>query len=709
MANFRRPGVYIEESLLATPADVSDASSTAVFVGVASKGPTTAPMLINTWTEYVANFGEFETLIGPPTTTASVSARALSSNVATLTTSAPHGFTVGNTVTVSGVGTPWNGSAFTITAVTSTTFSYANATANVQYTVTTKEVTSNVAKLTFSATHTLKVGDTVVIAGVGSPFDDAQGITVTAVTSNTISWALTNDDIQSAAGTGTATLVSGPVSPVGTAVQTNPDTKVTSYLPYAVYSYLQNGGRAAYIMRAVGTSGGTAASYDLIATVDNAPVTAFTVTAKGVGTWGNDLSVLIVPQNVLGQSDPLSNKIYTLVVQQKRSDGSIVEVERFRDLTNDGLTVGTRKIDAVINDAAAGSSYIRVSAVNTAVAPDNISSPVDNNGDPVSYLDGGVDPDFPSGGSLKSAMQAAVEKVEGPLIVNAVGYKKTLLVSNVATDSYVSTTLSSSDFVAAEDVATGTVFRGDVFCINDPARPRNTGESSATYASTLSSNGDSYSALYAPWIVIQNPRLAAATIAVPPGGAVAGVMSRIDATNGPWRTPAGLIASVSNAVGVDTKFTVAEQGNLNGSNVNVIRPQTGAGICIMGGRTGKLWGADRYIGPRRTLIYLKEALRRSTQIALFENNDQRLWSSLTMTAERILRPIWLSQGLRGTSAREAYYIRCDSTLNTPAVIASGEVRMEIGVALEYPAEFIVVRLIQFERGSTAIEVQSSTL
>jgi hypothetical protein len=33
--------------------------------------------------------------------------------------------------------------------------------------------------------------------------------------------------------------------------------------------------------------------------------------------------------------------------------------------------------------------------------------------------------------------------------------------------------------------------------------------------------------------------------------------------------------------------------------------------------------------------------------------------------------------------------------------------MEIGVALEYPAEFVVIRITQFDRGSLSTEVNPS--
>ena len=63
-------------------------------------------------------------------TTYTVSNKALTSNVATLTTSAAHDFIVGDSVTVTGVDATFNGT-FTVTGTTSTTFTYAQTASNV--------------------------------------------------------------------------------------------------------------------------------------------------------------------------------------------------------------------------------------------------------------------------------------------------------------------------------------------------------------------------------------------------------------------------------------------------------------------------------------------------------------------------------------------------------------------------------------------------
>jgi len=62
--------------------------------------------------------------------TATVNNKALTDNVATLTTAAAHNFLVGDRITVAGVDATFNGT-YALTAVTSTTFSYAKTNANV--------------------------------------------------------------------------------------------------------------------------------------------------------------------------------------------------------------------------------------------------------------------------------------------------------------------------------------------------------------------------------------------------------------------------------------------------------------------------------------------------------------------------------------------------------------------------------------------------
>jgi hypothetical protein len=77
-----------------------------------------------------------------PTITASVTNKALTSNVATLTTSAAHGLAVGMEIVVAGVDATFNGTYTISTVPTTTTFTYAKTATNVASTPATGTVTS---------------------------------------------------------------------------------------------------------------------------------------------------------------------------------------------------------------------------------------------------------------------------------------------------------------------------------------------------------------------------------------------------------------------------------------------------------------------------------------------------------------------------------------------------------------------------------------
>ena len=79
------------------------------------------------------------------------------------------------------------------------------ATSQSSLSITNKELTSNVATLTLSAAHTLVVGQQIQVALTTpeAAFDGVH--TITAVTSTTLSYASQNSDVTSAATTGTLT------------------------------------------------------------------------------------------------------------------------------------------------------------------------------------------------------------------------------------------------------------------------------------------------------------------------------------------------------------------------------------------------------------------------------------------------------------------------------------------------------------------------
>lgn len=261
--------------------------------------------------------------------------------------------------------------------------------------------------------------------------------------------------------------------------------------------------------------------------------------------------------------------------------------------------------------------------------------------------------------------------------------------------------LSDAVFTSALSYATG---RYDTFMVVDVPSPTLDPTGAVDYYEALTDT--SYGALYYPWVVINNPASARSgvRITVPPGGAIVGQFMATDRLRGPEKTPAGLNNKISGALDLSVTMTVDDLDELAAGQVNALRPYGGSGICIMGGRTLLSTGNDRYLTIRRQLIFLRNGLINLTRFAVFEVNDHRLWETITNRVTTFLTDYWASQGLRGETPREAFFVKCDAENNTLARIEAGEVHVQVGVALQYPSEFVVIDLAQWEGGANTTEV-----
>ena len=121
----------------------------------------------------------------------------------------------------------------------------------------------------------------------------------------------------------------------------------------------------------------------------------------------------------------------------------------------------------------------------------------------------------------------------------------------------------------------------------------------------------------------------------------------------------------------------------------------------MGARTLDNTPANRYINIRRSLIYIEKQMQNLSSFALFENNDSRLWSKLQTLLSSFLFNYWNSGGLRGSSPAQAYYVKVDATTTSFTDVQAGIVNIEVGVALQYPAEFVVIKLGQLTGNASA--------
>ena len=431
-----------------------------------------------------------------------------------------------------------------------------------------------------------------------------------------------------------------------------------SALPFAVYSFYQNGGREAYVVRAIGT--GAAKATRTINDQAATPLASYQIDAVSEGAWGNNIAFDI--------ANGTSGNLFNLTI---RYNG--VQVEQFNDLSRD--TTSSRSMTALVNGI---SNYVTISAL---ASGDATASPLNRPAVTSNVsLAGGADGAAPTDASYTAAT-AALDTVDRPLVLN----------------------LPAVDGAATLATVLGWAqTRGDVFVVVDPAVGR-TAAQVITDSAALTAT--SYGAVYYPWLTVSDPSSSTqgATRLIPPGGAVVGQYMATDALVGPHKAAAGLGNQIRGAVALERKLTNTELGDLNSAStpVNVIRQVPGAGICIMGARTLKGGLADKYIPIRRNLIYIRKTLLDITRFAIFRPNDADLWGDLRSTCMQFLMEVYTAGGLRGATPAQAFYVKCDGSLNGPAQIQNGEVRVEVGVSLQYPAEFIVITLGQFEAGATA--------
>ncbi|GAA0274282.1 hypothetical protein GCM10009127_13460 [Alteraurantiacibacter aestuarii] len=199
-------------------------------------------------------------------------------------------------------------------------------------------------------------------------------------------------------------------------------------------------------------------------------------------------------------------------------------------------------------------------------------------------------------------------------------------------------------------------------------------------------------AVYFPRIWKEDLKMKGRQALFPPCGAIAGVMAATDVGRGVWKAPAGQAAGLAGVSKLDVKLTDAENGELNPKGINCLRSFPIVGPVVWGSRT--LRGADafedayKYIPVRRFTLFVEESLYRSTQWAVFEPNNEALWSSLRLEVGSFLA------GLARQGALYDYTVQCDAKNNTADRIARGIVTVTVGIAPVDPAEFVILQIQQ---------------
>lgn len=205
-------------------------------------------------------------------------------------------------------------------------------------------------------------------------------------------------------------------------------------------------------------------------------------------------------------------------------------------------------------------------------------------------------------------------------------------------------------------------------------------------------------AMYFPRVLEVDPLVGNKIGSFSSSGILAGIMATIDGTRGVWKAPAGIEAGLGGIAGLALTITDAENGEINPIGINALRTFPIIGSVVWGART--LRGADvltddyKYLPVRRFALFLEESLVRGLKFAVFEPNDEQLWSQIRLNVGAFLNNLFRQGAFQGTTPRSAYFVKCDNETTTQNDINLGVVNVLVGFAPLKPAEFVVIKIQQ---------------
>ena len=431
---------------------------------------------------------------------------------------------------------------------------------------------------------------------------------------------------------------------------------------FQVGAFFSNGGKELYVQRVLADNA-VAASADILTSGDDVVAT---FTSKNAGTDGNKLRIVIAEGSVVDT--------YTVYVYKESGIAN--------DIADDILL---ERYENVVFDDATSSDYaetvINTVSANVLVSASDAGVPVMTNPYPLSGGNNGATVNSGDYVEYKGGNESVFTRftaLDRPLVVFIPG------VAGLAGDNEVF------------DEATSWASANKSFVVLETPEDQNVANA-ISFAGSLTDSA--YAAVYYPWVYISDPlgRGTGSLRKIGPAGSIAGLYLATDTSRGVFKAPAGIGTTVQGIVAVEQSFTSKNLDDMNASTspVNPIRQIPGAGLSVMGARTLKQDGtANKYVNMRRSLNYIEKELSNLTQFAIFENNDENLWARIRTVLNVFLNEYKNRGGLRGATASQAYFIKCDAENNSATSIANGEVRIQVGVALQYPAEFIVIDLSQ---------------
>jgi uncharacterized protein len=211
----------------------------------------------------------------------------------------------------------------------------------------------------------------------------------------------------------------------------------------------------------------------------------------------------------------------------------------------------------------------------------------------------------------------------------------------------------------------------------------------------------SYAAAYHPWLdVVRTDDRRRTKTRINPSAYAAAIVAHRELLFGVPYGPSNEVAA--RVVDVADVVSQARHDELHPLGINVYLRERD-GIVLTSARTLSLDPSYRQLSVRRLMTMLARTLEQELQWVVFEPNNESLHADLRHVLRAYLRRLYRANAFAGAREEEAFFVRCDGSLNTQAGLDAGQLVAEIGVAPAEPLEFLVVRLVHDGDGTLLVE------
>jgi hypothetical protein len=428
----------------------------------------------------------------------------------------------------------------------------------------------------------------------------------------------------------------------------------------------------------------------------------FSLQAADPGVWGNEITASIV---TIPASSPLYQRfnldpnatppqtLFNLTIWY--FDGTSYQTESFPNVTLAGDENQINRLDKML---ANGSPFVRYPP-QTPPPAIPISAP--NSTKPVvavGFGAGGVDSaplsveDYVGDANTQSGLYALTQL--------PFGWNMLCVPSDDITDDQG----GDQDAAVYQEAAQICVDNNAMLIIDPPTKWYGTWQSGQIANISIDDLGNfsaeqaRSAAIYFPRVVISDPLMGGQAKVLPPCGFMAAAWASTDTASGVWKAPAGLDVPIGGIIDLQAHLSDDDSGVLNPQGINALRSFKVGGDVVWGARTMR--GSDtladeyKYLPVRRLLLYIQSSLQQNTLWAVFQPNGASLWAKLQTQVKTFMLGLFSQGAFAGTSADQAFFVKCDATTTPPSDQAARIVNVQVGFAPLYPAEFVVLTVSQ---------------